>query len=288
MRKQLAHTFKHTLIKTNLGRQIKHDPSLQFYGYLIKRQLFVFCCNLVPSPPLFPRQPIMLRVFKAAEFVDQWECSFTRKPLCLVLCFLFSRPTRQRSFNEATVLYLSWSSASMDSCFLIVLFVFAFSLSNGERTLKFVTVVSIMCLSRLLSVCADCSSWEKNIQILTYYYVCHIFMHNERVSWVWMWNEFLFVQRCFYYICVDTGLFCISLVWYCVQKQRHTSADMSNQFLLPNLSLVLTACSVFGFFTWWDMLSISFLPLILEIFLLISNLWSFITKLQFPWLLKAI
>ncbi|XP_048025883.1 lysosomal acid phosphatase-like isoform X2 [Megalobrama amblycephala] len=32
-------------------------------------------------------------------------------------------------------------SASMDSCFLITVFVFAFSLSNGERTLKFVTVL---------------------------------------------------------------------------------------------------------------------------------------------------
>lgn len=109
------------------------------------------------SPESFSvaRQPITLRVFKAAECVDQWERSSTRKTLQLCLCFLFARPARQRPVNEVTVLYLSCSSASMDSCFLIVVFVFAFSLSSGERTLKFVTVVSIMYLSRLLPVCVE-------------------------------------------------------------------------------------------------------------------------------------
>uniref|UniRef100_A0A9J8D0J7 Lysosomal acid phosphatase n=1 Tax=Cyprinus carpio carpio TaxID=630221 RepID=A0A9J8D0J7_CYPCA len=47
---------------------------------------------------------------------------------------------KQQSFSERAVLCFSCSCASMVSCFLIVSFLFAFSLSSGERTLKFVTV----------------------------------------------------------------------------------------------------------------------------------------------------
>lgn len=49
-----------------------------------------------------------------------------------------------RSDNNHSMRLLYSISTSMDSCFLIAVFVFAFSLSNGERTLKFVTVVSII------------------------------------------------------------------------------------------------------------------------------------------------
>uniref|UniRef100_A0A8C1IJ05 Lysosomal acid phosphatase n=1 Tax=Cyprinus carpio TaxID=7962 RepID=A0A8C1IJ05_CYPCA len=48
---------------------------------------------------------------------------------------------KQQSFSERAVLCFSCSCASMVSCFLIVSFLFAFSLSSGERTLKFVTVL---------------------------------------------------------------------------------------------------------------------------------------------------
>ncbi|KAL0151811.1 hypothetical protein M9458_052812, partial [Cirrhinus mrigala] len=55
---------------------------------------------------------------------------------------VFARSARQRSFNELTVLCPCCSSSSMDSCFLVVAFLFSFSLfSNGERTLKFVNVL---------------------------------------------------------------------------------------------------------------------------------------------------
>lgn len=72
------------------------------------------------------------------------------------LLVVFAGKDRQQPFNEVTVLYLSCSSASMDSRFLIAVFVFTLSLSNGESTLKFVTVVSIMHLSRVLPETSVC------------------------------------------------------------------------------------------------------------------------------------
>lgn len=88
-----------------------------------------------------------------------------------------ARSERQQSFIEVTVLHLSCSSASMDPCFRIVVFAFAFSLCNGESTLKFVTVVSIMHLSRLLPETSVC--WV-NVRYSWFDYTVHLnsTLHN--------------------------------------------------------------------------------------------------------------
>lgn len=131
--------FHGPLIKTGLGCQIKHDPHLQFT---------IFLCDLFQSPFLFQDSQSRYLFLKLQSASTNWALLYPENLVAHLV--LFARSVSQRSFSELTVLYLSCSSASMDFCFLIVVVVFTLSLSNGQRTLKFVSVVSIMYLSSLL------------------------------------------------------------------------------------------------------------------------------------------
>lgn len=210
-----------------------------------------------PEPFSVPRQPITLRVFKAAECVDQWERSSTRKNLQFGLFSVCQT-------SQATI--VQWGYCTLPQ---LLVRKYGFLFSDRRVCLRFQSFqwredaqvchcgeYNVFVQITASNVNVGCSWFDKTVRLKNnvhktthkFLFLCFIFLCIANMclgcECETSLSFFLFIfLHCFYCKLVDTGPFCCyqsSLILYpetTTDMPVALSADMSNHCLLQNFKL---------------------------------------------------
>lgn len=190
-----------------------------------------------PEPFSVPRQPITLRVFKAAECVDQWERSSTRKNLQFGLFSVCQT-------SQATI--VQWGYCTLPQ---LLVRKYGFLFSDRRVCLRFQSFqwredaqvchcgeYNVFVQITASNVNVGCSWFDKTVRLKNnvhktthkFLFLCFIFLCIANMCLGCECETSLSFFLFFFYIVstVNWSILVlsvvISLVWYCIQKQRQT------------------------------------------------------------------